>query len=391
MEKALKNWGNRHGTYVLRKVQSTVATRTESDQPGHYIETEGIGVSAETAQLNRAFDWSDDEKVTATATASESVAVPSVTATAGDAQPTVATRTESDQPGHYIETEEIGVLAETAQLNPAFDWSDDEELTATATASITATAGDAVGIPDATATNGDGEIVQDMTATEEERVAVQERSAEAVSPGNSVAVEGDMAVAMNVLKTSYPPSAGIFRKDSIKVMRGVVNFLQTWGYPLFLNVYPYFAYANNPAEIRLDYALFNTTDVVVQDGHLQYNSLFYAMVDAVIWAVEKAGGPDVEIVVSETGWPSAGNGDLTTAEHARMYVNNLIATQMKSGTPKRPQHAMKTHIFSMYNENLKPEGVERNFGIYRPDLSEVYHVDWPKWSGRCNLENILHK
>ncbi|KAI3837245.1 hypothetical protein MKX03_004130 [Papaver bracteatum] len=198
------------------------------------------------------------------------------------------------------------------------------------------------------------------------------------------------AVSMNVLGVSYPPSAGVFTDDAMEVMRGVVNFLQNRPqYKLLVNVYLYFAYANNPAEVRLDYALFNTTDIVVQDGDLQYSNLFYSMVDAMIWAVEKAGGPHVQISVSETGWPSAGNGDIATVEHARMYVNNLIATLLKSGTPKRPQYPMKTYIFAMYNEDLKPEGVERNFGIYQPDLSEVYHVDWPKWNETVNLGNIV--
>ncbi|KAI3867619.1 hypothetical protein MKW98_005996 [Papaver atlanticum] len=178
-------------------------------------------------------------------------------------------------------------------------------------------------------------------------------------------------VAMGVLGVSYPPSAAFLAKP---------------GFPLFLNVYPYFAYASNPSKIRLDYALFNTTDVVVQDGNLQYKNLFYAMVDSMIWAVEKEGGANVEIVVSETGWPSAGNAAVATVEHAKMYINNMITTLMKSGTPKRPEHAMRTHIFAMFNEDKKAEGVERNFGIYRPDLAEVYHVNWPP-TASCDIGN----
>ncbi|MCL7048824.1 hypothetical protein MKW94_002097 [Papaver nudicaule] len=175
---------------------------------------------------------------------------------------------------------------------------------------------------------------------------------------------------MNVLGTSYPPSVSAFSNDCIQTMRGIVSFLQNQGFPLFVNVYPYFAYASNPGKIRLDYALFNTTDVVVHDGNLQYKNLFYAMVDSMIWAVEKA----------------AGKADVATVEHAKMYINNMISTLMKSGTPKRPGHAMRTHIFAMFNENMKPEGEERNFGIYRPDLTEVYHVNWPP-TGSCDIGN----
>ncbi|KAI3837242.1 hypothetical protein MKX03_004127 [Papaver bracteatum] len=167
---------------------------------------------------------------------------------------------------------------------------------------------------------------------------------------------------MGVLGVSYPPSAAVFTRDSMQIMRGIVSFLQNQDFPLFLNVYPYFAYTSNPSNIRLGCALFNFTDVVYQDGNLQYKNLFYAMVDSMIWAVENAGGSNVEIVVSETGWPSAGNAAVATVEYAKM-----------------------THIFAMLNEDTNPEAVERNFGIYRPDLTEVYHVNWPP-TGSCDIE-----
>ncbi|KAI3961308.1 hypothetical protein MKX01_007022 [Papaver californicum] len=193
----------------------------------------------------------------------------------------------------------------------------------------------------------------------------------------------------HVLGASYPPSAATFSNDSMQIMRGIVSFLQNQGFPLFVNVYPYFAYASNPSKIRLDYALFNTTDVVVQDGYLQYKNLFYAMVDSMIWAVEKAGGSNVEIVVSETGWPSDGKAGIASVEHAKMYINNMITTMTKSGTPKRPGRNYEDAYF-LYYRDISNVGLlsftERNFGIYRPDLTEVYHVNWPP-TASCDIGN----
>ncbi|OVA04503.1 Glycoside hydrolase [Macleaya cordata] len=185
------------------------------------------------------------------------------------------------------------------------------------------------------------------------------------------------AISMQAIGVSYPPSSGAFSNASAPIMGPITTFLANHSYPLLANVYPYFAYAGNPKDISLDYTLFNTNEAVVQDGQLGYKNLFHAMVDSVYSALEKAGGPNVGIVVAETGWPSAGNGDVATVEHAQTYNNKLIAQLAATpGTPKRPGQDLETYLFAMFNENLKPAGVETNFGLYHHDMTEVYHVNF---------------
>ncbi|XP_010277204.1 PREDICTED: putative glucan endo-1,3-beta-glucosidase GVI [Nelumbo nucifera] len=183
-------------------------------------------------------------------------------------------------------------------------------------------------------------------------------------------------VSMQVLASSYPPSQGVF-SESASPMGPITVFLEANQSPLLVNVYPYFAYNGDSKNIQLGYALLTSTNVVTVDGSLRYDNIFYAMVDAVYAALEKAGGPNVEVVVSETGWPSAGNGNIATTANARSYINNLIGhVSAGSGTPRRPGKALETYLFAIFNENLKPAGEEQNFGIYYPNMTEVYHVNF---------------
>ncbi|KAF8388737.1 hypothetical protein HHK36_025417 [Tetracentron sinense] len=123
-----------------------------------------------------------------------------------------------------------------------------------------------------------------------------------------------------------------------------------------VNTYPYFAYAADPANVRLDYAQFTITESVVQDGNLGYSNMFDAIVDAFYWAMQKVGVTNVDIAVSESSWPFAGNGNFMTLTLATTYNKNFMNDVMKNGTPKRPQTYMDAYIFAMFNENLKTTG-----------------------------------
>ncbi|XP_023738877.1 putative glucan endo-1,3-beta-glucosidase GVI [Lactuca sativa] len=184
------------------------------------------------------------------------------------------------------------------------------------------------------------------------------------------------AVPLNSLGASYPPSYGDFSGAVKPAMRDIAGFLAYNGFPLLVTAYPYFAYANEPGSISLPYVLFTSPDVVVRDGDLGYTNMFDAMVDAVYSALEKVGAGGVEVVICETGWPSQGNGDFTTPELARTYNQNLLNHVRASGTPKRPNKNVETYVFALFNENQKDPGVEQHFGLFYPDMTEVYHINF---------------
>jgi hypothetical protein len=172
----------------------------------------------------------------------------------------------------------------------------------------------------------------------------------------------------------YPPSKGTFSSAASSYMTPIARYLATTGAPLLANVYPYFAYRGNEAQIDIKYALFTSPGTVVQDGNKAYQNLFDALVDTFYSALESAGAAKVKIVVSESGWPSAG-GDAATTGNAQTYNQNLI-NHVGKGTPKRPG-GIEAYIFAMFNEDKKGGAeTERHFGLFNPDKSPAYQINF---------------
>lgn len=187
-----------------------------------------------------------------------------------------------------------------------------------------------------------------------------------------VLVKVTTAVDGTLLGTSYPPSAGAFSSTASPYIIPIIQFLASKGSPLLANVYPYFSYIGDPVNIDIRYALFTSPGVMVKDGALGYQNLFDATLDAFYSALEKAGAPNVEVIVSETGWPSFG-GVAATVEIAGAYYMNLINHVKNSGTPKRPGKIIEAYLFAMFDEDQKgPAETERHFGLFSPTMQPKY-------------------
>ncbi|GLJ18413.1 hypothetical protein SUGI_0326320 [Cryptomeria japonica] len=190
-------------------------------------------------------------------------------------------------------------------------------------------------------------------------------------------------LAMDVIGNSISPNnvspSKVTFIDSVKdQMASILQFLEDNASPFLANVFPYKSYLDN-SSVGLDFALFNSSAPVVRDGDLIYRNLFDAMVDAFYSGMEGMGYPNIPIVVSATGWPSKGNGDVTTIPNAQNYINNLIRHVLSNeGTPKRPGRSMETYIFALFNEDTKTNGqvTEKNYGLFYPDKQPVYSVDF---------------
>ncbi|XP_057485435.1 glucan endo-1,3-beta-glucosidase 12-like [Actinidia eriantha] len=194
-------------------------------------------------------------------------------------------------------------------------------------------------------------------------------------------------VALTALAVSYPASSGSFRPELIEpVIKPMLNFLRRTGSYLMMNVYPFFAYMGNTAQISLDYALFRDKQGVVDSGNgLRYYNLFDVQIDAVFAAMNALQFEDVKLVITETGWPSIGDENEVgaSAANAAAYNGNLVRRVLTGGgSPLRPNEPLNVFLFALFNEYQKPGPTsERNYGLFYPNEDKVYNIPF-------TLENL---
>lgn len=185
---------------------------------------------------------------------------------------------------------------------------------------------------------------------------------------------------LDILGNSFPPSAGSFRQEYAEYIQPLLSFLSSVNSPFLVNAYPYFAYKSNPGSVSLDYVLFRPNSGVTDPNtNLNYDNMLYAQIDSVYAAMQAMGHmDDVDVSISETGWPSRGDPDEegATPENAAIYNGNLLQRiAMNQGTPMKPSTPVDIYVFALFNENLKPgPASERNYGLFYPDGTPVYNI-----------------
>lgn len=187
------------------------------------------------------------------------------------------------------------------------------------------------------------------------------------------------AHSLQILATSFPPSQGSFREDLVQYMQPILAFHAQTGSPFLINVYPYFAYKNDPNNVPLEYVLFEpNAGAIDQNTNLKYDNMLYAQIDAVYSAIKALNHANIQVQISETGWPSKGDEDEfgATVQNAGIYHKNLIQRmQQREGTPGNPSQPIDIYVFALFNENMKPGPTsERNYGLYYPDGTPVYNL-----------------
>lgn len=200
-----------------------------------------------------------------------------------------------------------------------------------------------------------------------------------------------------VFQISYPPSSCKFNDNIKQYMKPLLEFFQQIGSPFCVNAYPFLVYIGDPENIDINYALFQPTKGIDDPVYkLHYDNMLDAQIDAAYTALEDAGFHKMEVIVTETGWASAGDQNEVGANvtNARTYNYNLRKRlAKKKGTPHRPKDVLKAYIFAIFNEDSKPGPTsERNYGLFKADGSISYNVGFhglnAGYSSHLSLKDI---
>jgi exo-beta-1,3-glucanase (GH17 family) len=182
------------------------------------------------------------------------------------------------------------------------------------------------------------------------------------------------------MQDSYPPSAGSVKPGLKDIIKGTCAVMRSSGAPFMVNVYPFITYIQNRHVIPLPYCLFTARpDQWVIDGKYTYKNIFDAMLDALHVALGKIDCGDLEIVVGECGWPTAGDPDATVA-NAQTFNQRLINhCKSSEGTPRYPGKPIQCFVFEMYDEDKKstdPGKFEPFWGVKGAGGSFKYALTW---------------
>ncbi|CAL9165062.1 unnamed protein product [Musa hybrid cultivar] len=178
-----------------------------------------------------------------------------------------------------------------------------------------------------------------------------------------------------ILSVLTPPSNGAFAPFCLPAVQSMLKFLSETGAPFMVNMQPFHSFINDPVSTNLNFCLFQAKAQPMLDHGLQYTNMFDVMLDALATAMEREGFKGIPVMVTETGWPTAGN-NVATPDNAAAYIGGIVERRSHGvGTPKRPNQAVEVFLSDMFNENTKSgQEFEKHFGIFQPDGSPVINV-----------------
>ncbi|KAK2377115.1 O-Glycosyl hydrolase family 17 protein [Trifolium repens] len=193
---------------------------------------------------------------------------------------------------------------------------------------------------------------------------------------------------VTTVSSPFPPSSATFQEPpGVNLIGPLLQFLSDTNSSFLINLYPYNLYRLRP-EIPLGIALFQEHPFNFRDDFttgVRYRNLFDIMVDAVVSSMAFAGYETIPVIVTETGWPSAGNELDANSGYAEIYLRGLVK-HLKSGagTPLLKDGVKAVYLYELFDK----DGSGRNWGILYPNGSTKYRIDFSEASRSCLMNWI---
>ncbi|CAH9094357.1 unnamed protein product [Cuscuta europaea] len=183
----------------------------------------------------------------------------------------------------------------------------------------------------------------------------------------------------DILKIVKKPSESDFRDEyKTKMLEYLSLYNRTHNSFYMYNLYPLTSLVDNNWPLEFAF-MDNNSSFSVVDGPYTYTNIFEFLFDALVVAVEKAGFPDMEIVVGEIGWPTDG-GQYATPENAERFHRGFLKhIVQKKGTPRRPNMNIDVFLGTLLDENKFPlllGAYRRHRGIYNFDGVPKFKIDF---------------
>lgn len=175
---------------------------------------------------------------------------------------------------------------------------------------------------------------------------------------------------------SNMPSDGNFRSDIKDLMLDIVNFLHDNNAPFVVNIYPFLSLYESTG-FPYEFAFFDGGGRTINDKGKNYDNVFDANYDTLVWTLKKNSFSDMKIIVGEIGWPTQGH-RYANAQIANKFYNGFFKRMMANkGTPLRPGK-LDVYLFGLLDEDQKsiePGFFERHWGIFQYDGQPKFPID----------------
>ncbi|KAG2301106.1 hypothetical protein Bca52824_029757 [Brassica carinata] len=173
------------------------------------------------------------------------------------------------------------------------------------------------------------------------------------------------------------PSEGDFRSDVKKTMVDIVNFFHDNDLPFTVNIYPFLSLYLNE-HFPVEFAFFDGKGESIPDNGKNYDNVFDANYDTLVYSLKKAGVKDMKIIIGEIGWPTDGHKYATPKLAEKFYAGLMKRLAKEEGTPLRPER-LEVYLFGFLDEDMKsimPGPFERHWGIFRYDGTPKFMLDF---------------